>query len=194
MKKLLLTIIIFVMSATAAFAEDEGNMASAVLYKSAEYGFTIPCPKKPNVIPLSALYEGKKGEILIFENEEYFIKHAWIIEVDAFTDDKVPDFNELTGESGAEYLKKMKQNYEDVGLAPISEGNMAFFGITAKQIEIDTTGDGKPDTVAEVDTQTFNVFFRTKKGGHYHIQLIDNPVLRAETMRDCRLAVNLFKD
>lgn len=193
MKKILLTLFVFIMSVSAVFAE-EGNMATAVLYTSPEYGFKIPCPKKPNVIPISALYENKKGEILIFENEEYFIKHAWIIEVDAFTDDKVPNFNELTGETGEKYLKAMKKNYEDVGLAPISEGNMAFFGITAKQIELDTDGDGKPDTVAEVDTQTMDVFFRTQKGGRYHIQLIDNPVLRSESMRDCRLAVNLFRD
>lgn len=194
MKKLFLTFVAFVMSVSFAFAEEAGNMATAVVYTSPTYGFTIPCPKKPNVIPLSALYEGKKGEVLIFENEEYFIKHAWAIFVDAFTDDKVPNFNELTGQTAEEYLRKMKKNYEDVALAPISENNIAFFGITAKQIEIDTTGDGKPDTVAEVDTQTFDVFFRTPKGGHYHIQLIDNPVLRAESMRDCRLAVNLFKD
>lgn len=194
MKKILLTFLAFVMSVSFAFAEESGNMASAGLYVSPEYGFSIPCPKKPNVIPLSALYEGKKGEILIFENEEYYIKHAWVIEVDAFTDDKVPDFNELTGETGANYLKEMKKNYDDVGLAPIADGNIAFFGVTAKQIEIDTNNDGKPDTVAEVDTQTMNVFFRTKKGGHYHIQLIDNPVLRAESMKDCRIAVSLFKD
>lgn len=194
MKKLFLTLFAFIMSVSFAFAQETGNMASAVIYKSPTYGFTIPCPKKPNVIPISALYEGRKGEVLIFENEEYFIKHAWLIFVDAFTDDKVPNFNELTGATAEEYLKKMKKNYEDVALAPISEGNIAFFGITAKQIEIDTTGDGKPDTMAEVDNQTFNVFFRTKKGGRYHIELIDNPVLRAESMRDCRLGVNLFED
>lgn len=194
MKKLLLSFIMFVTSVSFAFAEETGSMASTVLYTSAEYGFSIPCPKKPNVIPISALYENKKGEVLIFENEEYFIKHAWVIEVDAFNDEQVPDFNSFTGETGAQYLNKMKKNYDDVGLGPIGENNIAFFGITAKQIEIDTDGDGKPDTVAEVDTQTMNVFFRTPKGGHYHVQLIDNPVLRAESMKDCRLAVSMFKD
>ncbi|MBR3623892.1 MAG: hypothetical protein IKN43_11185 [Selenomonadaceae bacterium] len=195
MKKILLAFALLIMNLSSAFAaEDSGNMATAVLYTSPVYGYTIPCPKKPNIIPASALYEGAKGEVLIFENEEYFIKHAWVIRVDAFKDEDVPDFNELTGETGAEYLKKMKKNYDDVGLAPIADDNVAFFGVTAKEIEIDSNGDGKPDTIAQTDQQTMEVFFRTKKGGRYHIQLIDNPVLRAESMRDCRLAVTLFKD
>ena len=47
------------------------------------------CPKAPvGVIPASVLYEGRKGEVLIFENEEYNIKYAWVVLVDAFSADE----------------------------------------------------------------------------------------------------------
>ena len=39
-------------------------------YTSQQYGYTIQCPQKPvGVIPASALYEDKKGEVLIFDND-----------------------------------------------------------------------------------------------------------------------------
>ena len=56
------------------------NIASAELsynYKSATYGYQIMCPRTPvGVIPASALFENREGEVLIFENEGYHIKYA----------------------------------------------------------------------------------------------------------------------
>ena len=175
-------------------AVQQGNQAEAYTYTSSDYGYSILCPIKPNVIPADVLYEGAKGEVLIFANEEYNIKLAWVVLVDAFDDKAIPDFNKLTEEEAKVYLDKIRNKYHDVGIENISEHNKALFAITAKELEIDTTGDGKPDTVATMDTQAMLVFFRTPKGGRYQIQLIDNPVLRPESMGDCRMGISTFRE
>ncbi|HBQ29781.1 MAG TPA: hypothetical protein DD660_01735, partial [Mitsuokella multacida] len=65
-------------------------------YTSQQYGYTIQCPQKPvGVIPASALYEDKKGEVLIFDNDGYDIKYAWVVLSDAFDNKNVPDLNKL---------------------------------------------------------------------------------------------------
>ncbi|MBQ1914434.1 MAG: hypothetical protein II178_04350, partial [Selenomonadaceae bacterium] len=79
-------------------AEAEKKMYSHV---SREYGYGILCPKKPNVVvPASEFYgdENKKGEVLIFDNDGYNVKHAWVVLVDAFDDKGVPDLNKLSEE------------------------------------------------------------------------------------------------
>ncbi|MBR4696547.1 MAG: hypothetical protein IKO94_10760 [Selenomonadaceae bacterium] len=169
------------------------------MYTSKAYGYTIPCPIRPNVIPASLLYEGQegvKGEALIFDNDEYNIKLAWVIFVNAFDDKDVPDYNKMSEKEAADYLEKMRKSnpYEDVGFVDLGPKNKAFFAVTAKEVEIDTDGDGKPDTVATTDTQTMEVFFRGDKGGHYRVQLLNNPQLRPEAMRDCRYAVSNFPE
>lgn len=175
-------------------AENAEKKAAVYPYVSQEYGFSILCPKRPNVIPASALYDGAKGEVLIFENEEYNIKLAWVVLVDAFKDKDVPDFNKLSEKEINAYLEKMRKNYADVDIVDIGEKNKAFFGVTAKEIEVDTTGDGKPDTVMTADNQEMKAFFRTPKGGCYSVVLIDNPVLSPEAMRDCRRAIMTFHE
>lgn len=66
-------------------------------YESTAYGYRIMCPQRPvGVIPANALFENREGEILIFENEEYHIKYAWVILVNAFSDDSVPNLNTIT--------------------------------------------------------------------------------------------------
>ena len=81
-------------------AAKAGQTAQADLpykYESKAFGYSIQCPKEPvGVIPASTFYEGKEGEILVFENEEYNIKSAWIILKNAFTDQSVPDLNKIS--------------------------------------------------------------------------------------------------
>lgn len=87
------------MAEAAETATDEKaaatQQAASYTYTSKEYGYTIQCPQKPNVIPASMLYEGKKGEVLIFANDGYAIKHAWIILTDAFDSKDTPDYNTI---------------------------------------------------------------------------------------------------
>ncbi|MCR5757730.1 MAG: hypothetical protein K6F95_07470 [Selenomonas sp.] len=166
------------------------------VYTSKQFGYTINCPKKPQVIPASALYEGKEGEVLIFDNDGYNIKNAWIVIKDAFDTHKMPDLNTLNEADAKKYLSiLMRSNgYEAMELINRTEKDKAIYAITAKEVEIDTNGDGEPDMTAKADTQMAVTFFRGNKGGCYSIQLIDNPDLRDEAVDLFQKGVVSFKE
>lgn len=163
-----------------AAAVSQTATAEGYLYTSKNYGYTIVCPKKPNVIPASLLMEGRKGEVLIFANDGYNIKNAWIVLADAFDKKKTPDFNKMNEAEAKKYLEGIMQSnpYEGVMVVNLTKNNKAIYALTAKEVELDTDGDGKPDVTAKADTQMAVLFFRGNKGGCYSLQLIDNPVLR----------------
>ena len=151
-----------------------------------DYDYGMLCPHKPvGIIPASQLYgDDRKGDVLIFENEGYNIKHAWVILVDAFDTKAVPDFNKISEKDAETYLEKLMHSsgYEGISLVNLTQDNKAVFGITAKEVEIDTDGDGVMDARAVAETQEAVVFFRTSKGKCIAMHLIDNPILRKETV------------
>ena len=175
-----------IQSAEAAKGETAAQTQQTVdyTYTSKEYGYTIQCPQKPNVIPASMLYEGKKGEVLVFDNEGYTIKNAWVILTDAFDSKNTPDYNKLKEDEAKNYLTTLMNNnaYESARLIKLDEKRKAVFAVTAKEVELDTDGDGKPDVTAKADTRMAVLFFRGNKGGCYSIQLIDNPDLRESAL------------
>jgi len=159
--------------------------ALSYLYESKVYGYRMMCPKAPvGVIPASMLYEGRKGEVLIFDNEEYNIKHAWVVLVDAFSDDALPDLNTIDREQAETLLKGImgSNGYEGIMLVNLTEYNKAIFATTAKEIEIDEDGNGTVDATAKADTQMAVLFFRGAAGERYGLELIDNPDLRAASV------------
>ena len=186
--------------AAAADAAPTAATAEAALpytYTSKLYGFTIQCPQKPvGVIPASMLYDGEKGDVLIFENEEYNIKYAWIVTEDAFDDAKVPDLNKLDEKAAEELLKNImgSNGYEGIMLVNLMEKNKAIYAVTGKEVEIDTDGDGKPDATATADTQMAVLFFRGEKGGRYAMKLIDNPTLRAASLAAFQKGAATFRE
>lgn len=163
---------------------DAAQAKNSYVYTSKDFGYTLNCPKKPNVIPASALYEGKEGEILIFDNEGYTIKNAWVIIKDAFDEKNVPDLNSLQEEDAKKYLSGLMATnpYESVVIVNRTGKERAVYAFTAKEIEFDSNGDGKPDTVAKADNQEIVTFFRGNKGGRYSMRLMDNPELRSEAV------------
>ena len=180
-------------------AAKAGQTAQADLpykYESKAFGYSIQCPKEPvGVIPASTFYEGKEGEILVFENEEYNIKSAWIILKNAFTDQSVPDLNKISDEDAGKLLQRiMKSNgYEGIMKVPVNDHNKGIYAVTAKVIEIDTDGDGKPDTTAEANSQMAVTFFRGADGERYAVELLENPELRDEALALYQKGVTTFK-
>lgn len=160
------------------------QIKNSYVYTSKEFGYTLKCPKKPNVIPASALYEGKEGEILVFDNEGYNIKNAWVIIKNAFDDKNVPDLNSLKEEEAKQYLANLMATnpYESVVIVNRTGKERAVYAFTAKEIAFDSTGDGKPDSIAKADNQEIVTFFRGNKGGCYSMRLMDNPELRSEAV------------
>ena len=143
------------------------------------------CPQKPvGVIPASALYDDREGEILIFDNEEYNIKYAWAVFVNAFPDASVPNLNDIKPEEAVNLLERIQNSngYEGIMLINLSDTNKAIFAMTAKEVDIDEDGDGVVDATAKADNQTAVLFFRGANGQRYGLELIDNPTLRAKSV------------
>lgn len=155
------------------------------MYESTAYGYWIMCPQRPvGVIPANALFENSEGEILIFDNEEYHIKYAWVVLSHAFSEDALPDLNTITPEETETLLKRImgSNGYESITLVDLNNDNKALFAITAKEIEIDEDGDGVTDATATTDRQMAVLFFRGSNGGCYGLELIDNPDLRSTSV------------
>ena len=150
-----------------------------VKYTSQRYGYSIICPKKPNVIPASLLVEGAKGDVLIFENDGYDIKNAWVVLADAFDDAELPaDVGQKSEDEQKAYIDHLMNTagYEFVRLTQVA-GGTGVYAVTAKEIDVDTDGDGKPDDTMVAENQGIKTFFRGQYGGHFSVQLIDNPEL-----------------
>lgn len=159
--------------------------ALSYLYESSAYNYRVMCPQKPvGVIPASALFENREGEILIFENEEYHIKYAWVVLVHAFPEEALPNLNTINPEEATELLKRIMGSnaYEGIMLVNVTEENKGIFAVTAKEIEIDENGDGTPDATATANSQMAVLFFRGENGACYGFELIDNPALRASSV------------
>ena len=142
------------------------------------------CPQQPAFVIPSVELDGHEGEVLIFENEDYYIKYAWVIHVNAFPEDGVPNLNAISPEESVELLKGImgSNGYEGIMLINLTEDNKAIFATTAKEIEIDEDGDGTPDATAKADSQMAVLFFRGANGTRYGLELIDNPELRASSV------------
>lgn len=166
-------------------------------YTSARYGYSIRVPKKPNVIPLSALpdYANEKGEILIFENEEYNIKKAYIVMVDAFADADIPQglvaATEADKKKAIEEFSK-KGLFDYVRVAEMEDGKAGMLCLSAKEIEVDTTGDGVPDEIMTADSQMFMTYFRGDYGGRFMVGLMQNPEMTALSQQEYQLALLSF--
>lgn len=168
------------------------------LYTSKRYGYSIVCPTKPaGVIPASMLEEnGGRGDVLIFDNQEYYINNAWLVLVDVFTDEEIPP--NLGKKSEAEqqaYIDNLMNTagYEFVRLCELN-GSMGVYAVPAKEIEVDTNGDGKPDETLVSETQMIKTYFRGQFGGRFSIQLIDNPELTEKNVTLYRLGLLTFQE
>jgi hypothetical protein len=172
-------------SAVQEAAKTVSSVKLPYTYESAAYGYRIMCPKQPvGVIPASALFENREGEVLIFENEEYHIKYAWVVLVNAFSDNAVPDLNKINPEEAVKLLGGImgSNGYEGIMLVNLSDSNKAIFATTAKEVEIDEDGDGVVDATASADSQMALLFFRGENGQRYGLELIDNPELRSDSL------------
>lgn len=188
---------IFGLVFTLSWAEQVPASAEVYTYVSRDYGYSIDCPQKPlGVLPASVLYPNEKGEVLVFANDGYKINKAWLILTDAFPADELPNLDKLTEKGTRKLLDKLRQSgsYAYVDIIPLSGKKKGLFEVTSKEIEIDTDGDGKPDTKATADTQMALTFFRGEKGTRYAIELIDNPELTQANIDEYRAGMSTFKE
>ncbi len=167
-------------------------------YTSQRYGYSIVCPRKPTVVPLSVLFDdsSQKGEVLIFKSTGYDIGYGWIIMVDAFDEATIPP--DITKSPEAEqkaFIDKFMEHssYEFVRLTEV-DGRSGVYAVTAKEIEVDTNGDGKMDEVLTAESQMIRTFFRGAYGGRFGIMLMDNPSLTREGVALYQLGILTFQE
>ena len=171
---------------------------SGYKYTSKRYGYSIICPVKPNVVPLSQIYadDSAHGAVLIFANEEYNIKNAWVIMVDAFDDKMIPeDLDKKPEKDQQKYLDDFAKVHP-VEFARITNvaGNAGLYTVTAKAFDVDTDGDGKIDDTVTADTQEVRTYFRGQYGGHFLVGLIDNPELTKQDVGVYELGLLTFQE
>ena len=197
-KKIFISIMTMMIWLTATVFAAAKNDNDSYTYISQEYNYSIKCPKRPNVIPASVLFEGdnnKKGEVLIFENEEYEIKRAWLVLTDAFNTMAVPNFNTASKDLINQYITELqKQGYEDMQIINVTKDNKGVFALTAKEIEIDEDGDGKPDGVAIAENRGAITYFRMPDGRCFSVQMIGTNGINDLDIENFKTALSTIGD
>ena len=199
LKKFFMSILAaMILTTVTVFAADEETKTdTSYKYISRTYNYSIMCPKRPNIVPASIFYDdnNKKGEVLIFENEEYNVKRGWIILFDAFNTNAVPDFNKDAQNLIDAYLGRLQKNgYEGTTLININEQNKGVFAITALEIEVDEDGDGKPDATLTSDHQDAVTFFRMADGRCVSVELMGSDGLNEAAISNYRKALMTLRN
>ncbi|MBQ3451677.1 MAG: hypothetical protein IJG32_05385, partial [Selenomonadaceae bacterium] len=181
----LTTLLMMIFAATTVFAEEapaeETPVAEAeqnnepYVYTSEDFKFTITCPFKPIAVVQNPWQETEKhGEMLVFANEGFDVQYGYIIQVDAFENDQVPDFNKGSVAAIGEYLKGLKENngFADARPVNITKNNKGVWAITADKINVINPDTGEVEGEFVADKQYIYTFFRTPEGRCISIQLI----------------------
>ena len=154
-------------------------------HTSQRYGYSILCPVQPKVIPASAYNEQDKGDVLLYSGSYDNIKKAWVICINGYDDKVVPENLGTMQENEAKaFLKDFAANYglEYAQIVEIANRNedgsqaegyrYGIAGPTAKEVEVDSDGDGVMDSVAVAENQMMKLFIPGQYGGHFMLGLI----------------------
>ena len=200
-KIFLLTMFLMMILTSTAFAEEiETNSEQndePYVYTSEDFKFTINCPIKPVAVVENPWQEPeKRGEMLIFANEGFDIQYAYLIQVNAFDNDTVPDFNTADKKILDKYLADLIENagFGSAELVNISSTNKGVFAITAETIEVRNKETGELEGEFVADRRDIYTYFRTPEGRCVSVQLINKNLDSKELVDVYRYSVATFKD
>ena len=197
MKKIFLTVVLLLTFFTAtAFAET--ITSEEYLYTSPTFNYSIKCPIKPLAVVVNPFPESdKRGELLVFEpGEGINVRHGYIIELDSFNPNAVPDFNKDSQKIVDAYIegKKNSNEYAVVDLVNITKQNKGALMITAKEIQVDEDGDGNFDGLAVAENQIAITYFRTPISGRcVSIELVADEITE-DWLKVYQASVASFRD
>ena len=83
--------------------------------------------------------------------------------------------------------------YEFIRLTEV-DGRAGVYAVTAKEIEVDTNGDGKFDEVMRAESQMVQTFFRGAYGGRFGVMLMENPDLTKDGVALYQLGLLTFQE
>ena len=192
----LTTLMMMILSATAFAEEVTEQDNEPYIYTSEDFKFTIACPFKPVAVVQNPWQEPeKRGEMLVFANEGFDIKYAYLIQVNAFDNDSVPDFNKADKKILDEYLAKLTENggFGSTDLINITSANKGVFAVTAETIQVVNQETGEVEGEFVADRRDVYTYFRTPQGRCIGIQLI-SVSLDKEFVDVYRYGVASFKD
>lgn len=195
----LTALLMMILTATAFAAEEPAQIEKTgepYLYTSEDFKYSISCPIKPVAVVQNPWEEtDRRGEMLVFVNEGFEVLYGYIIQVNAFKDNEVPDFNRGTMAAIGDYLTQLKENngFGSADLVNITKKNKGVFAVTAEKIEVLNKETGEVEGEFVADKQYMYTFFRTPEGRCISIQLItaDNSKSFIDTYR---YGVASFKD
>lgn len=167
------------------------------VYTSEDFKFTITCPFKPIAVVENPWQEtDKHGEMLVFVNEGIDVLYGYIIQVDAFDTNEIPDFNKGSVMAIGEYLDglKKKGGFGDARLVNITKKNKGVAAITAEKIDVVNPETGEVEGEFVADKQYLYTFFRTPEGRCISIQLISANLDDKMFVDTYRGSVASFKD
>ena len=203
-----LTTLLMMIFSAVAFAEEapaaetpaeevEEQKDEPYVYTSEDFQFTITCPIKPVAVVQNPWEEPeKRGELLVFANEGFDIQYGYMIQVNAFEDGQVPDFNKGSIAAIGDYLTALKQNngFGDARLINITKNNKGVWAITAKTIDMVNPDTGEVEGEFVADKQYIYTFFRTPAGRCISIQLVSANLQEQKYLDVYRYSVSTFKD
>lgn len=200
-KIIFLTALMMMILSATAFAEEvtepsNETDAEPYIYTSKDFEFTIACPFKPVAVVQNPWQEPeKRGEMLVFANEGFDIKYAYLIQVNAFDNESVPDFNKADKKTLDEYLAKLTENggFGSADLVNISSANKGILAVTAETIQVMNQETGEVEGEFVADRRDIYTYFRTPQGRCIGIQLI-SVSLDKEFVDVYRYGVASFKD
>lgn len=191
--------LVMMILSTTAFAKSKNVNSDdePYTYTSEDYKYSIVCPIKPLAAVRPAWFEpNQKGEMLVFANEGFDIQYAYVIQVDAFDTNKVPDFNHGTMAAIGEYLKGLQTNggFAKAEWVDLTKKNKGVVAITAEKIEVRNNETGEVEGELVADRQDIYTFFRTPEGRCISIQLINQNTEDRRFRDTYRYSVTTFKD
>ena len=199
-----LTALLMMILTATAFAEEPAEEPTAepesdetYVYTSEYFKYSILCPKKPVAVVRNPWEEPeKRGEMLVFDNEGFDILYAFIIQVDAFDTNKVPDFNKGTMIAIGDYLLGLKKNggFAVADLVDITRNNKGVYAVTADKIEVLNNETHEVEGEFVADRQYAYTFFRTPEGRCISVQLISANLEDKIYIDAYRAGVASFKD
>lgn len=193
-----LTAMLMMILTATAFAEEAAPEPAdePYIYTSEDFKYTIACPIKPLAVVQNPWQDpAKRGEMLVFANDGWNIQYAYMIQVNAFDNDKIPDFNKADKKTIDEYLEGLKRNngFELAELVNITKENKGVYAVTAQSIEVVDKETGEVEGEFVADRQDIYTFFRTPEGRCVSVQLLT--VNMDKTLVDTyRYGVASFKD
>lgn len=192
-----LTALLMMILTTTAFAKKADPDSEAYVYTSEDYAYSIACPIKPLAVVRPAWFEPhQKGEMLVFANEGFDILYAYVIQIDAFDTNKVPDFNHGSISAIGDYLIGLKEKggFASADLVNLTKKNKGVTAVTAGTIEVINPETGEVDGEFVADRQDIYTFFRTPEGRCIAVQLISANTEDKKYIDVYRYGVGSFKD